>query len=98
MPDRHSMLRQISEVSFVINDLTLFLDTHPTDKGALDLFDKYSKERKMLLNDYEQQFEPLTTDFVQTETEHTNKDFCHYADKRHFTWVDGPTPWEGGHI
>lgn len=98
MSERHNLLQKISEVSFCVNDLTLFLDNHPTDKGALDLFDKYSKERKELLNEYEACFEPLTVDMVQTDSVHEDNPFCHHPDKRHFTWTDGPTPWEGGHI
>ena len=38
MPDRCQLLQQINEISFVVNDLNLFLDTHPTDGQALDAF------------------------------------------------------------
>ncbi len=37
MSDRHTMLQNISEISFCVNDLNLYLDTHPTDGQALDL-------------------------------------------------------------
>ena len=36
MPDRCQLLQQINEISFVVNDLNLYLDTHPTDDKALD--------------------------------------------------------------
>ena len=36
MPDRCQLLQQINEISFVVNDLNLYLDTHPTDDQALD--------------------------------------------------------------
>ena len=38
MPDRRQMLKEINEISFVINDLTLFLDTHPLEPTALEAF------------------------------------------------------------
>ena len=38
MPDRCQLLQQINEISFVVNDLNLYLDTHPTDDKALDAF------------------------------------------------------------
>ena len=34
MADRETMLKQINEISFTVNDLTLFLDTHPLDDNA----------------------------------------------------------------
>lgn len=98
MSDRHTLLQKISEISFCVNDLTLFLDNHPTDKEALDLFGKYASERKGLLEEYADRFEPLTVDCTDTDTVHEDNAFCHHPNKRHFTWTDGPTPWEGGHI
>ena len=40
MPDRCQLLQQINEISFVVNDLNLYLDTHPTDDKALDAFSR----------------------------------------------------------
>ena len=34
MEDRHALLQKINEISFVFNDLTLYLDTHPMDSIA----------------------------------------------------------------
>lgn len=96
--NRHELLNKINEVSFVVNDLTLFLDTHPTDEQALTLFDTNSKERKRLLEEYESSFEPLTIDCIKSDSMQNDHDFCQYSGQKHFTWVDGPTPWEGGHI
>lgn len=98
MSDRHSMLQKMDEISFCVNDLTLYLDTHPTDEQALDLFHQYETERKNLLEQYEAEFEPLTVDCVKADSLHQNHDSCKYAGQKHFTWVDGPVPWEGGNI
>lgn len=98
MPERKALLQKLSEVSFCVNDLTLYLDTHPTDKSALDLFDKYQQERKQLMEEYETCFEPLTIDCVCTNAPVPENALTNYGDKRHFSWVDGPAPWEGGMI
>lgn len=98
MPDRHQLLQKINEVSFAVNDLNLYLDTHPTDEKALSLFEKHSQERKALLQEYEKQFEPLTVDCVSVGSHSHSEDHCKYPGQLHFRWVDGPAPWEGGHI
>ena len=36
--ERMQLLKEIGEVSFMVNDLTLYLDTHPTDTEALTCF------------------------------------------------------------
>ncbi len=38
MDKREQMLQKINEISFTVNDLTLYLDTHPTDANALTAF------------------------------------------------------------
>lgn len=98
MNERQTLLKKISEVSFCLNDLTLFLDTHPTSKPALDLFEKYHQERLRLLTSYAEQFEPLTMDLTDIRENISEHVITNYAGKRHFTWVDGPAPWEGGLI
>ena len=46
MPDRCQLLQQINEISFVVNDLNLYLDTHPTDDQALNAFSQAMAQRK----------------------------------------------------
>ncbi len=48
MADRCSLLKQINEISFTVNDLTLYLDTHPLDTDALDAFSQAMSQRKQL--------------------------------------------------
>ncbi|POP31725.1 spore coat protein CotJB [Lactonifactor longoviformis] len=98
MPDRTALLNELNDISFVMNDVTLYLDTHPLDEQALELFEQSKNRRKQLMQEYEQQFEPLTVDCVCVNSHGASQDFCNYPGQRHFTWVDGPTPWEGGHI
>lgn len=91
MADRMKLLKEIDQVSFMVNDLTLYLDTHPAEKEALECFSEAMKRRKELLKEYAREFEPLTVDCV-----------CPDANQRmgqnHFSWTDGPLPWEGGTI
>ena len=41
---KNELLKMITEVSFVMDELRLYLDTHPDDQKALDY---YEKQRKM---------------------------------------------------
>ena len=96
MADRCQMLQEINEISFAVNDLTLYLDTHPLDQEALTLFSDVSKKRKQLLENYAKEFEPLTMDCVCPDTNNQTGTYTKYAGQKHFTWSDGPLPWEGG--
>ena len=98
MADRASMLKEINEVSFTINDLNLFLDTHPLDENALDALSDAMKRRKQLLQNFADNFEPLTMDCVCPDTNNKSETHTKYPGKRHFTWSDGPLPWEGGNV
>lgn len=83
MTNRAQLLNEINEISFAVNDVTLFLDTHPEDREALAYFHDTKQKRKALMQEFEKEFEPLTID-------------CISPDGDHWSWTDGPTPWEGG--
>ena len=38
MDDRNTLLKEIGEVSFFLDDLRLYLDTHPLEEKAMDLY------------------------------------------------------------
>lgn len=46
MVSQKSLLKYIYEVSFAVNDITLYLDTHPEDEEALQYFCKYKTLRE----------------------------------------------------
>lgn len=79
--NKQSLLQFINEVSFALDDLVLFLDTHPDDKEALSCYHKYKKQRKQAVTEYEQCYGPLQNSGVNSEN-------C-------WTWVESPWPWEG---
>lgn len=96
MPDKNTLLKEVTEVSFAVNDLTLYLDTHPTDAEALKYFHECMAKRKKALKDFEENFYPLTVDCIQAENEQKSGSDTQYGGTSHWTWVDGEPPWIGG--
>lgn len=43
-PCRKDLLMQIGHASFAVDDVKLYLDTHPRDQEALDFFYEYNKK------------------------------------------------------
>lgn len=83
MPDKNSLLKQISEASFMLDDLRLFLDTHPMDSQAMEQYEVYHEQRKQLLKQFADDFYPLTTDCI-----------CTAHNGGRWTWGEGPAPWD----
>ena len=42
-PCRQELMNRINAVSFAVDDVKLFLDTHPCDKDAMEYFEKYQE-------------------------------------------------------
>lgn len=98
MPDRAQLLKEIGEVSFTVTDLNLYLDTHPLDTNAMDAFQQAMTTRKQLLKTYADNFEPLTMDCACVDTNNQSQSNTRYPGQKHWTWSDGPMPWEGGTV
>ena len=81
-------MNEIGAISFAINDLTLYLDTHPTCENGLMVFKKLVDKRLNLLAEYAREYNPLTISSIMTGTPETNE----------YGWGEGPAPWEGGLI
>lgn len=54
------LLEQIRALMFVVNDLALYLDTHPCDMRALNAHREYSEKLINLKNMYQAQYGPLS--------------------------------------
>ncbi len=78
-------MTDLSTISFAINDLTLYLDTHPDCQNGLTLFKQLLQKRLDLLADFADKFYPLTQ--ISIITGETNTDS--------YGWNEGPAPWEG---
>ena len=81
MTEQQNMMRRLQVQSFVLDDLRLYLDTHPDDRKALEYFHKYRKLRNQTMTEYVERFGPLMSIQVDSDTR--------------WTWVDTPWPWEG---
>ena len=77
---KEELLQNIRCYEFAINELALYLDTHPEDKKALCLHKKYCNELKVLRDMYQKVYGPLTITYP------CNK----------WRWLEEPWPWEGG--
>ena len=58
------LLNRIDQVSFAVNDMTLYLDTHPCDEKALTYCHELVQERKKLLKEYAEAYGPLIIDIT----------------------------------
>lgn len=81
MQSRDALMRQINEASFALDDILLFLDTHPTDAAAMQYYRNVAAMRRNAMDAYQNQFGPLMVDDVNGNT---------------WDWVTEKWPWEGG--
>ena len=79
---RLCLLQKINEVSFAVDDMLLYLDTHPEDKKALDFFADVSDRRNKLMAEYARNYGPLTIDDAAVSSDSSWK------------WSQQPFPWE----
>ena len=73
-------LTQLQALSFAIQDLALYLDTHRSDRQALETYREYQKMYQACCQQYAQRFGP---------TNHMMPD-----DGPDYRWTDDPWPWE----
>lgn len=76
-----ALMKQINESSFAMDDVLLFLDTHPNDPDAMRYYHNVVGMRKNVVSAYERQYGPLTVDSVTGNT---------------WSWMTQTWPWEGG--
>lgn len=78
--EREAMLAQWQQYNFALVDLNLYLDTHPNDQEALNLFKKYKDIKRQITDKYEKKYGPLTfTGDISTSS---------------WNWINSPWPWE----
>lgn len=79
--NREKLFACITATSFVLDDLRLFLDTHTTDREALDYWEKVERVRNEAVKEYTKCYGPINMYEVEVDDR--------------WTWVDEPWPWEG---
>ena len=77
--DRRQMLWQMTAEQFAAFDVQLYLDTHPHDRQALSLFDKYQRSSQRFRREFENMYGPITADAAIYDS---------------WRWVNDPWPWE----
>ena len=88
LSEEERFLKQIQEVSFVLDDIRLFMDTHPENQSSLELLKNMLGKRKQLLKEFALKFYPLTPDCMADIYMESPTSDCYY-------WQKGPVPWEG---
>ena len=81
MNQKEELLMDIGIVSFTLVDLTLFLDTHPNDRTAMEYFNHYVRIKNQLEREFSMKYYPLTMDMAESSKE--------------WRWGAVPLPWEG---
>lgn len=77
---RNELLRQITAVNFLVEDLHLYLNTHPMDRNAISLFNTNVMQLNAMMQDYEKHYGMLTAHRTPSP----------YP----FNWISEPWPWE----
>ena len=79
--DKELLMRQIMEAGFAMDDVALFLDTHPENQDALRYYKAVRDMRDQSMAAYERRFGPLRYTDVTSMS---------------WNWVTEKWPWEGG--
>lgn len=82
MNAKRQLLQRLNEVSFAVDDILLFLDTHPCDEKALAFYEETASKRRELMTEYARSFGSLTIDDALETCGDTWK------------WMEQPFPWE----
>ncbi|MBQ8515843.1 MAG: spore coat protein CotJB [Ruminococcus sp.] len=80
MTDKKNLLRTIQQYDFMLYDLQLYLNTHPSCTAAMQQYRKYKALKQAAEEQYVQLCGPLTA--VQSDTE------------TKWNWTENPWPWE----
>lgn len=80
MMSKEEMLKRITELDFFIIDIHLYLNTHPEDIEAIELYNNYVLQVKQLREDYNRLYGMLLAN--------------HCTSKQPWQWIDNPWPWQ----
>lgn len=81
MSNKEQLLNDIGIMSFVLVELGLYLDTHPTDRNAMEYFNHYNRIKHQMVKEFSMKYYPLTMDMAESNKE--------------WRWGAAPLPWEG---
>lgn len=75
-----ALFEAIRAISFVMDELRLYLDTHPKDKKALNMFLDYMKQRHDLIAEYTNKYGPIDSYYINSDGT--------------WSWINEPMPWK----
>ena len=75
------LLKKVYETGFALDEITLYLDTHPTDPQAREYYQYAQRANQEAVAAYEQSYGPLMSSQVNAGS---------------WSWANNPWPWEGG--
>ena len=82
MNSEEKMLYDIGIADFVLTDMMLYLDTHPSDQKAMEYFNHYARIKSQMEREFARDHYPLRKDLAESS--------------RDWRWGSAPLPWEGG--
>ncbi|MDE6017103.1 MAG: spore coat protein CotJB [Acetatifactor sp.] len=81
MNNKEQMLKDIGILDFTLIELTLYLDTHPYDRNAMEYFNHYNRIKTQLEREFSRTYYPLKLSLAESNQE--------------WRWGAAPLPWEG---
>lgn len=79
--EAEALKQKIQAYSFAVLELGLYLNTHPNDRSALDLFLRYREDLRKMVTEYQERFDPIS---LQTAP----------LNKLPWQWAATNWPWE----
>lgn len=77
---KEMMLSELMSIDFTIIELNLYLNTHPNDQYALNMYNASVQKASLLRMNYERLYGPLTARYAQS--------------KYPWQWIKSPWPWQ----
>lgn len=81
--ERERLFHDIGIIDFVIVEMTEYLDTHPTDRNAMEYLTHYVRMKNQAMREYAMKYGPLRISDI---------DNCNQGE---WQWATQPWPWEG---
>lgn len=79
--EQAKLLTTLNSLEFAMNDLQLYLDVHPSNNEALNIFNEYRHLYNESLYNYQKQYGAIT---INSES----------MLKKPYSWINSPWPWE----
>ncbi|MBZ4688167.1 MAG: cotJB [Clostridiales bacterium] len=79
---QYAALKELMQLNFVMTELRLYLDTHPSDVEALQTYNIVAMRYHKKLMEYQRRYGMIHADAI----DHVNPE--------RWSWIDSPWPWE----